>query len=321
MAPPRSRPLSVDLLGRMPWLRDHIRPAIRLHPRPGLVADRAASKLGGELLWPADEPWPTCPIPHVDPEGDRAPLYPVMQVRRDDALAAGGARPDHALLDELFPAGSDLLQMMWCSRLHRDDDEVRLPSTAWFWRRIADVTAPRARAPRHVPATPKDYLVRPCVLHLEQVDDLPHFSEWEYEWRAPPDPCDVLDTRFRGELGGVPSEIYCAESTAPGIKLGGHPPLQQMVVRGEFSLHEPPRCPAGHRLTHLLTFNDERFVDWWRPTPEQWAAEVNDENWPPPEGAPVSVCEPGYHFGDTLLHVFHCPRCADQRTWDMVTLT
>ncbi len=156
----------------------------------------------------------------------------------------------------------------------------------------------------------------------------------DFEWRGPPDPCELLDTRVR-ELGRVPSEFYCEESTAPGIKLGGHAPLRQMLVRGELPESEEskedeereyeedaaPRCPAGHRLTHLLTFDDESFQDWWRPTPEQRAAEENDESWPPPEGVPLSVCEPGRHFGDLLLHVFHCPRCADRRTWDLVSLT
>ncbi len=293
----------------MPFLRRHVRPAIRLHPRPGFVRSRTASKLGGALLWPADAPWPTCPIPHVDPATDRAPLYPVMQLRRADTLA------------EYFPADADLLQLMWCSHLHKGTQEeegrARAPRPFVFWRRAADVTAPRARPPRHIPAA-SDFQVIDCALHPERVDDLPHFEAWDFRWLPPPDPCEVMNAEFREELGDDPSGVYCDESTAPGIKLGGHVCLQQMIVAGPFSQGSPPRCDAGHPLDNLLTFADEWFYDYWRHPPVD-----DDDERDPFEGVALRTVlrEPGALLGDHLLHVLVCRRCPGWPISSFVTLS
>ncbi|HEY9368739.1 hypothetical protein [Streptomyces sp.] len=51
---------AVDIARIFPELAPLARTTVRLHPRPGApTAD--ASSVGGPLLWPADEPWPTCP--------------------------------------------------------------------------------------------------------------------------------------------------------------------------------------------------------------------------------------------------------------------
>ncbi|HZU55096.1 MAG TPA: hypothetical protein VFA06_04455 [Actinocrinis sp.] len=52
------------LLEEFPALADYARTAVRLHPRPGSPKP-ADSSVGGPLLWPGDEPWPTCAEPHV----------------------------------------------------------------------------------------------------------------------------------------------------------------------------------------------------------------------------------------------------------------
>jgi hypothetical protein len=52
-----------DLAALWPELAPLARRAVRLHPRRGnQTADQ--SSLGGPLLWPTDEPWPTCSGPH-----------------------------------------------------------------------------------------------------------------------------------------------------------------------------------------------------------------------------------------------------------------
>ncbi|WP_405852065.1 MULTISPECIES: hypothetical protein [unclassified Streptomyces] len=53
-------PRPVDITQEFPELGPPARTAVRLHPRPGepAVGD---SSVGGPLLWPRDEPWPTCP--------------------------------------------------------------------------------------------------------------------------------------------------------------------------------------------------------------------------------------------------------------------
>ncbi|GAA3234245.1 hypothetical protein ACFO1B_23790 [Dactylosporangium siamense] len=52
-------PPSAEALQRFPALARHSRTATRLHPRPADVTMHD-SHVGGPLLWPADEPWPTC---------------------------------------------------------------------------------------------------------------------------------------------------------------------------------------------------------------------------------------------------------------------
>ncbi|MFD8596721.1 hypothetical protein ACFV1L_17135 [Kitasatospora sp. NPDC059646] len=56
------RPL--DVLAAFPELASRARRATRLHPRRGIPAP-GASSVAGPLLWPEDEPWPTCGLAHV----------------------------------------------------------------------------------------------------------------------------------------------------------------------------------------------------------------------------------------------------------------
>lgn len=90
----------IDLLEVLPELADLRATTVRLHPRKGRVPGRHASKMGGTLLWSADEPWPVCdepwptswtsyvedgiPVPEDDPRAEPFPLVPVLQLRADD---------------------------------------------------------------------------------------------------------------------------------------------------------------------------------------------------------------------------------------------
>ncbi|MBR7835274.1 hypothetical protein KDL01_18515 [Actinospica durhamensis] len=56
-------PRRARLLLEFPELLDYARAAVRLHPRPGSPSARV-SNVGGPMLWPADEPWPTCGLEH-----------------------------------------------------------------------------------------------------------------------------------------------------------------------------------------------------------------------------------------------------------------
>jgi hypothetical protein len=55
----RTTPPRPDVVAAVPELAAYARTATRLHPRRGSpgVGD---SSIGGPLLWPAEEPWPTC---------------------------------------------------------------------------------------------------------------------------------------------------------------------------------------------------------------------------------------------------------------------
>jgi hypothetical protein len=57
---PRQR---AALLSAFPELLNYALPAVRLHPRPGRPEPKQSS-VGGPLLWPRNEQWPTCTDPH-----------------------------------------------------------------------------------------------------------------------------------------------------------------------------------------------------------------------------------------------------------------
>ncbi|MEV7805170.1 hypothetical protein AB0O28_19685 [Microbispora sp. NPDC088329] len=59
----------VDVTEKFPELVEYARTTVRLHPRPGTPAVRD-SHIGGPLLWPAGEAWPTCDAPILDVAGD-----------------------------------------------------------------------------------------------------------------------------------------------------------------------------------------------------------------------------------------------------------
>src|SRR5687768_10898740 len=109
-APPR-----VNILDAFPELAKLAATTIRLHPRRGEVSDPMASKIGGTFLWSADETWPTWSSqrpPNADlftlpdwrwdfPDGTPIAYVPILQINARDV-------PDFP-----FPAGNDLMQLLW----------------------------------------------------------------------------------------------------------------------------------------------------------------------------------------------------------------
>src|SRR5207245_9175118 len=49
-----------NVLKILPELRARAAVTVRLHPRKGTVRALSARKMGGDFLWPAEEPWPVC---------------------------------------------------------------------------------------------------------------------------------------------------------------------------------------------------------------------------------------------------------------------
>jgi len=80
---------------------------VRLHPRAGEPGGRD-SPVGGPLLWPAEEPWPTCPEHgyHEHDIAEAVPFVAVVQVFRADAPGTP------------FPPNTDVLQVLWCPNGH-----------------------------------------------------------------------------------------------------------------------------------------------------------------------------------------------------------
>jgi hypothetical protein len=165
------------VLAAAPALAGQLRPAVLLRPATGAPGPRDSS-VGGPLLWPLDEPWPTCAGPHVrdvrerltdqeretwqridrdiaerrrarpdrapdlteheaaemaavmagagaldmvawervrlvrEESGPGLPMVPLAQIRAADALEAAADLP--------WPAGSGLLQVLWCPNDHEE---------------------------------------------------------------------------------------------------------------------------------------------------------------------------------------------------------
>jgi hypothetical protein len=83
------RPLDIEAV--IPELSGYRGTGTRLHPRPGTPAPEQSS-VGGPLLWPADEPWPTCTVPHKRRFGERVGD---VRLRRKILAEAWSRQPAH----------------------------------------------------------------------------------------------------------------------------------------------------------------------------------------------------------------------------------
>jgi hypothetical protein len=173
-----TQPPRFDVPELFPWLAAAARWTVRLHPRASGRLPIDSSKVGGDVLWPADEPWPTCELPHVgyepgrprsssEPSGD--PYVSVMQLRRADIPELG------------FPAETDLFQLLWCPH---DHEPIFAPVCRVAWRRAADVELPLSVFPRPTRAL-EDYLPRACSVQPERVIEYPSPFEMTDEQLAP----------------------------------------------------------------------------------------------------------------------------------------
>lgn len=117
-------PPCIDVLTVLPELANQAKTTIRLHPRPltaGESLPREASKLGGDLLWPASEPWPFC-------DEHQLPWVGVLQLRKND-------------FPELeFKPGTNVLQVLWCPQ-RGHDQYGSTPEPVVVWRDSAQITS------------------------------------------------------------------------------------------------------------------------------------------------------------------------------------
>ncbi|MEU8682333.1 hypothetical protein [Streptomyces sp. NPDC048611] len=87
--PRTTPPRPIDVTAVLPELAAHARKTTRLHPRPGAPA-RTDSSIGGPLLWPAGEPWPTCTAPRMVRRSE--PMDPALVIALQQAQAKREAR-------------------------------------------------------------------------------------------------------------------------------------------------------------------------------------------------------------------------------------
>ncbi|KOV93409.1 hypothetical protein ADK65_32185 [Streptomyces sp. NRRL B-1140] len=287
-------PRPVDVTVLFPELAPLARTTVRLHPRAG-EPTTADSSIGGPLLWPADEPWPTCPE-HVGPW--HRGLVPADVRLRRRILAEAWARPraegtelltpdERMIVDRATsparipqdgpvpmvavaqlhasdipglpcPDGTDLLQVLWCPF---DHDPDHLPRTELRWRTADDVTSPLAQPPRPAVIGSDYYLPEPCVLHPEPVTEFPAPHELPEELAERISAWEEQNEEEAEEDDSVVCYQYDL-AVAPGNKVGGHAPWS-------FSDPFPMSChECGSGVRPLLTVDG---VEWdggsgsWRP--------------------------------------------------------
>jgi len=186
-------PRVIDLLKEFPDLRTRVRVTVRLHLRYSEEPKRHESKLGGTILWPAEEPWPT---------NDAAKLayQPILQLRLEDAPA-----------QVKFPKGKDLLQLLW---LPREDSTAKVKIV---WRKLAESEGAQAELPS-TEFTHFNMIPVPCRLFPERVPELPEVASLpqgdlksKLEAWPSPDPAMTGAEYMRKYL-----------NACPGTKVGGY---------------------------------------------------------------------------------------------------
>ncbi|MER6063509.1 hypothetical protein ABT167_20425 [Streptomyces sp. NPDC001792] len=249
-----SRPPTEAILAALPELAPYGRDAAVLRPERGRP-DRGSSSIGGPLLWPGDEPWPECSLPDVaDPDGVSATaMVPVAQVYRRDVPGPW------------WPAGFDLLQILWCPNEHWDPPAQQAdvsPVVELRWRRAADVTSPLTTPPAPSRYDEDGFLPQACTVTAERLTDFPYREELparlrprrEELVRDTGDGGDVI-TRLAGwKLGGWPTwhlahpvVFACGEcGTDMTLLFTVASDAESGVVVGRYGELRLFTCPADH---------------------------------------------------------------------------
>jgi hypothetical protein len=257
----------VDLTDLFPELAGYERTATRLHPKAGspTVTD---SSVGGPLLWPADEPWPTCPGPHDTGEGQGVALVALAQLYVRD------------IPDLKAPAGMDVLQVLWCPFDHYEK-HIEGPAVVLCWRDSSTVGALLDEPPQPAEVEYEQYLPKPCVLHPERITEYPRAVHLHEELDR--DLCDRIAAWCREAAGVAPQDAdpelswtdaggYDAISATDRWKVGGWP---------FWSFRDPwtIRCAACETVMAplLQVGSGEMFsdLDYWTPVEDLDAIEAS----------------------------------------------
>jgi len=167
-------PPPVAIAEIFPELAGQTKTTVRLHPRVGDEPPIDASKIGGTLLWPAQEPWPICHEHDIR-------LIGVLQLRAED------------FPEMPFPRRANLFQLLWCPREHKRSrfqaNPVAWAVPSFYWRCVEDISVSRGDNPAPV-APYYEYVPFTCRLMPERVTEYPwveelpddlvrRISEWE----------------------------------------------------------------------------------------------------------------------------------------------
>ncbi|MFI1184876.1 hypothetical protein [Streptomyces californicus] len=273
-----------------------------LYPRQGDPGIRESS-LGGPLLWPADEPWPLCDAP-----GHWQPLRTPTEVVGPEPVAMVPVAQLFARdVPELpFPAGTDVLHVLWCPLMHDDGGGAVLPRV--YWRDEQAVAAGRVLADPPVPyAYDEEFVPRPCTVTPTRALEYPNADLPEGLGRS-------LGPRF-DEIEETLGFSYFETAVTVQSKVGGYPAWLQFP--------QWPECRCGRRMDHLLSVTatephegrwfplDERTQDDAAPG-ERTTTTTEAQSESESEDADDDAIGHGMDMGDLGgLYLFVCPRCPD----------
>ncbi|MER5604394.1 hypothetical protein, partial [Streptomyces sp. NPDC002265] len=200
-------PMPFDVEAVFPELAGTAREVTLLYPRAGRPGP-GESSIGGPLLWPAGEPWPVCAEPgHYKPLSAPVGPEPVAMV----AVVQLYARDVPGLV---FPAGTDLLQILWCPLVHEDGPCAADPRV--YWRSTVLTAAGGAAGEPPRPHTAEEeFLPRPCTVSPTSAVEYPN-------WDLPEGLGDLLGERFEA-LQGEQGFDYFEVATTQQSKVGGYP--------------------------------------------------------------------------------------------------
>ncbi|HXY33388.1 MAG TPA: DUF1963 domain-containing protein [Planctomycetaceae bacterium] len=249
----------VDIAAVIPGFAALSRTTVRLHPRRG-ESPIDAAKMGGLILWPSEESWPTC-------NEHGSALIPVLQLTAEDVPEVG------------FPSGADLFQLLWCPKLHEKLRPLYAPAARAFWRKRNAIQQHLSVIPLPVRDRETDDLwPAACILDPERVVEYPALFELAIEHpelRARVANSKALRAIIESHAGAdedARTTVYASWlSVADGTKVGGHPHWIQDP--------EWPRCECGLRMEYLLTVSSAEFDggNWkrWLPDEERHVSTAN----------------------------------------------
>jgi hypothetical protein len=218
----------VDVAKAIVELKALAKITVRLHPRRGKpVAD--ASRIGGTVLWPADEGWPQC-------NEHQCPLVTALQLRKEDVPEVG------------FKRGTDLFQVLWCPN---DHEPGYGPSPQVFWRTRSEINNSVGSPPRPT-RSETEYVPQPCAVSPERVIEYPDIFELSEDLKKKIDKSEELKKvleamQHRNDAWRNPHDAaYLYQtwmSTAAGTKVSGYPDWIQDP--------EYPPCSCGATMEHF----------------------------------------------------------------------
>ncbi|THA70824.1 hypothetical protein E6P78_08850 [Streptomyces sp. A0958] len=195
-----------------------------------------------------------------------------------------------------FPAGMDVLQVVWCPLIHNDEAGTVLPKV--YWRSEQTVAGGRVLSDPPVPYEyDEEFVPRSCTVTPTRVVEYPNGD-------LPEGLAQSLSQRF-DEIAEAFGFSYYETAVTVQSKVGGYP--------GWLQQPNWPVCGCGRRMDHLLSITATEPVEWrWFPLDEQGPESSDPSMWTGADDVVVDTIGHGMDMGDLGgLYLFVCPGCPD----------